>query len=368
MATHDCRVSSRIDSGGAASWALYEVWQTRVVIVDAHNDVLLELRIGGGEEQSLELILRQGEDRLFERYWLPRLEAGGVGVQICPLYGACAPGDGSRGRALAQEAELRRAVEANAERVCLVRTRGELEDSRIRLVLSMEGVEPLEGDPGAFEEWYERGVRSAGLTWNHANEFAGGIDTPTQGLTERGRTLVRRFGELGVVLDLAHASEQTWRDVLEEEVPFSVTHAGCRTVCDHPRNLADWQLQALAECEGVLGLMAIPFVVDREAPTLRRWLDHFDHAVAVMGITHVGLGADFIDQATPSEQGHGLDEPPNAETVALRKAHLALEGFAGPEDYPALVSALRERGYDGERLDAILSANWLSVLRAALPA
>jgi membrane dipeptidase len=338
------------------------------VIVDAHNDVLLELLIGGGEEQSPELILRQGEDRLFERYWLPRLEAGGVGVQICPLYGASAPGDGSRGRALAQEAELRRAVEANAERVCLVRARGELGDPRLRLVLSMEGVEPLEGDPGAFEEWYERGVRSAGLTWNHANEFAGGIDTPTQGLTERGRTLVRRFAELGVVLDLAHASEQTWRDVLAEEVPFSVTHAGCRAVCDHPRNLADWQLQALAGCGGVLGMVAIPFVVDREAPTLRRWLDHFDHAVAVMGITHVGLGADFIDQAAPTEQRHDLDDAPNAETLALKKARLALEGFAGPEDYPALVSALRERGYDGERLDAILSSNWLRVLCAALPA
>ena len=179
---------------------------------------------------------------------------------------------------------------------------------------------------------------------------------------------MRRFAELGVVLDLAHASEQTWRDVLGEEVPFSVTHAGCRAVCDHPRNLADWQLQALAECGGVVGMMAIPFVVDREAPTLRRWLDHFDHAVGVTGITHVGLGADFIDQAAPTEHGDGLDDAPNAETVALRKARLALKGFAGPEDYPALVSALRERGYDGERLDAILSANWLRVLRAALPA
>ena len=338
-----------------------------MVIVDAHTDVLLELLVGAGEEESLELVLPQGQDRLFERYWLPRLVAGGVEIQICPLYGACAPGDGASERALAQEAELLRAVAENAERVCLVRTRAELEDPRLRLVLSMEGVEPLEGDPAAFEEWYERGVRSVGLTWNHANEFAGGNHTPEQGLTERGRTLVRRFGELGVVLDLAHASEQTWHDVLAEEVPFSVTHGGCRAVCDHPRNLADWQLEALAERRGVLGMMAIPFVVDREAPTLRRWLDHFDHAVAVMGITHVGLGADFIDQATPTEHRRGLDEPPHAETIALRKARLALEGFAGPEDYPALVTALRERGYDGERLDAILNANWLRVLRAAFP-
>ena len=190
--------------------------------------------------------------------------------------------------------------------------------------------------------------------------------TPTQGLTERGRALVRGLGELGVVLDLAHASERTWMDVLAEEVPFSVTHAGCRAVCDHPRNLADWQLEAVAECGGVVGMMAIPFTVQHQAPTFSRWLEHFDHAVAVMGIAHVGLGADFIDQATPVER-----DPitaPDAATVARRKARLALEGFAGPEDYPALVSALRDRGYDGERLEAILSANWLRLLRAAFAA
>jgi hypothetical protein len=56
-----------------------------VVIIDAHTDVVLELLVGEGGEPSLELILRQGEDRLLERYWLPRLEAGGVGIQICPL-------------------------------------------------------------------------------------------------------------------------------------------------------------------------------------------------------------------------------------------------------------------------------------------
>jgi membrane dipeptidase len=337
------------------------------VIVDGHTDVLLELLVGDGEEQSVELVLRRGRERLFERYWLPRLEAGGVGIQICPLYGACAPGAGASERALAQEAELRRAVEENAERVCLVRTGADLADPRLRLILSMEGVEPLEGDPGAFEGWYERGVRSASLTWNHANEFAGGIDTPTQGLTKRGRTLVRRFGELGVILDLAHASEQTWRDVLDEDLPFSVTHAGCRAVHDHPRNLADWQLEALAARGGVLGMMALGFVVDPQAPTLCRWLDHFDHAVAVMGIQHLGLGVDLVDQVTQTGVP-AADSVPNHGIVAPSKARLALQGFAAPDNYPALVAALRRRGYDDEQIDAILSRNWLRVLRAAPPA
>ena len=231
----------------------------------------------------------------------------------------------------------------------------------------MEGVEPLEGDPGAFDEWYERGVRTASLTWNHANEFAGGIDTPTQGLTDLGRALIRRFGELRVVLDLAHASAQTWHDVLEEGIPFSVTHAGCRAVHDHPRNLADWQLEGLAERGGVLGMMALPFVVDPDAPTLSRWLDHFDHAVGVMGIEHVGLGADFVDQATPTEQRLGLDEALQSE-IAQAKSRFSLDGFTGPEDFPSLVTALGARGYDRQRLEAIMSANWLRILRQALPA
>jgi membrane dipeptidase len=314
------------------------------LIVDAHTDVLLETVARG---RSLELALHPG---LFERYWLPRLVAGGVGIQICPLYGEGSRRSDTRARTLAQEAEFRRVLADNAERVCGVRTRADLDDPRLRLVLAMEGVEPLEGDPDAFDEWYERGVRSASLTWNHANEFAGGIDTPTQGLTDRGRALVRNFHMLGVGLDLAHASERTWRDVSEEEISFSVTHAGCRAVCDHARNLADWQLEALAERGGVLGMMPLPFVVDPDAPTLSRWLDHFDHAVAVMGIEHVGLAADSVAQLTPA------------------MSRFALDGFAGPEDYPALLTALRERGYDAAQLEAITSGNWLRILRETLPA
>jgi membrane dipeptidase len=318
------------------------------VIVDAHTDVLHEVVVHGSEPRSLDLVLQSGEAGAFQRYWLPRLTAGGVGVQICPLYGEGARQSDARERTLAQEAEFKRLVTNNADLVCQVHAQKDLDDPRIRLVLAMEGVEPLEGDPDRFDEWWERGVRSASLTWNHANDFAGGIDTPTQGLTSRGRALVGRFRELGVVIDLAHASEQTWRDVLEEEIPFSVTHAGCREVHDHPRNLADWQLEGLAARGGVLGMMGLPFVVDPEAPTISRWLDHFDHAIAVMGIEHVGLGADFVDQ------------------LREENSRFALDGFAGPEDFPALVTALRARGYDEPRLEAIVSGNWLRILRGAL--
>ena len=321
------------------------------MIVDAHTDVLHFV----GED--FELVLRRGEEGAFQRYWLQSLLAGGVGVQICPVYGEGARQSDARERTLDQVAEFNHVVEANAERVYHCQTRADLDDARLRLVLAMEGAEPLEGDPDAFDEWYERGVRSVSLTWNHQNDFAGGIDTPTQGLTDRGRALVRRFDELGVMLDLAHASAQTWRDVAEEDVSFSVTHANCRELYDHPRNLADWQLELLGEREGVLGMMALSFVVAPDAPTVWRWLDHFDHAVAVMGIEHVGIGADFVDQVVPT-----------AGARSAARTRVALDRFTAPEHFPFLVSALRERGYDGEELEGILGGNWLRILEAALPA
>ena len=106
--------------------------------------------------------------------------------------------------------------------------------------------------------------------------------------------------------------------------------------------------------------MALKFVVDPEAPTLSRWVDHVDHAVAVMGIEHVGLGADFVDQVVCA------DPPPGMRDDG--KAGLGLVGFTAPDEYPNLVDALRERGYEGDRLEAIMNGNWLRILRQTLRA
>jgi microsomal dipeptidase-like Zn-dependent dipeptidase len=87
-----------------------------------------------------------------------------------------------------------------------------------------------------------------------------------------------------------------------------------------------------------------------------------------MGIEHVGLGADVIDQVIEAEiaAGHPLD-PVTIEAMAARGGRLGLVGFLGPDDYPALVDVLRGRGYDGADLDAILRGNFLRVFEHALP-
>jgi microsomal dipeptidase-like Zn-dependent dipeptidase len=87
-----------------------------------------------------------------------------------------------------------------------------------------------------------------------------------------------------------------------------------------------------------------------------------------MGIEHVGLGADFVDQVMPTEREPGLDEAPQSEIAQVAKSRFSLDGFTGPENYPSLVTALEARGYGGQRREAITSANWLRILRETLPA
>ena len=316
-------------------------------------------------------MLRAGEDNPFGSRWLPKLEAGGVGLQVCPLYAATAPREEARERALAQAREFARAIEENGDRVYQVRCAGDLGGAGLGLMSSMEGVEALEGDPAAFDEFYELGVRMVGLTWNYVNDFAGGIEDQTRGLTDKGRELVGTLAERGVILDLAHASDQTWRDALELDVRIVVTHASCRAIREHPRNLADWQLEALAERDGVLGLMGLALVVDPDKPTLDRYVDHVDYAVSTMGVEHVGLGADFIDQVGETERELGVAEdmpPAMVEALEAGKTRFGLEDFTGPEHYSRLVERLSARGYEGRRLYDVLGGNWLRVFRKELPA
>ena len=171
-----------------------------------------------------------------------------------------------------------------------------------------------------------------------------------------------------MILDVAHASPPHFDEVLEAAEHVVCSHACCRALVDIPRNLSDAQLEALAERGGVLGLMTLALVVGYGNATIDGLVDHLEHAVSVMGIGNVGLGADVIDQvvAAELEAGEPLVEVV-AEALERGGGRMGLDGFTGPEHYPALVDALRGRGYEGEWLDAIAHANFLRVFRQALP-
>jgi membrane dipeptidase len=313
----------------------------------------------------LELVLRRDEPNPFATHWLPKLRAGGVHLQVCALFTGHEPGAPDRADAVLDA--FARLLDENADDVIHVRTRADLRsaDGRLGLVLSMEGVEAVGEDPASFERFWDAGVRMVGLTHNVPNAFAGGIDAPEQGLTDLGRALVDQLADRGVVIDLAHASERTFFEILERapEATVIVSHACCRSLHDIPRNVSDEQLRAVAERDGFLGVMALALTVGPE-PTIERLVDHLDHAVGVMGDDCVGLGTDVIDQYTEAELAHGIE--PNPILIQAREAgggRLGLRDFTGPEHFPALVAALQARGYG----EPILAGNLTRILERALP-
>ncbi|MCW2952919.1 MAG: peptidase family protein [Conexibacter sp.] len=332
------------------------------MIVDAHTDLLLEL------------VHRDAEDDPFGTHWLPNLQRGGVALQICPTYVAdlALLPEQALPRALRQVAAYRRALREHGDSVLEIRTAADVDalaaGDRLGLMLSMEGMEPLGYDPALIDVFWELGVRMGSLTWNRRNPFADGAAEPANGgLSRLGAQLVDRMVQRGIVIDLAHASERTFWDVIErtEGRPVVVSHGACRSVCETPRNLTDEQLKAIAASGGAFGMMLVPIAIDPDRWEIERAVDHIAHAVDVMGHEHVGLGGDFMQQLV-----HALDLQlgPDSLLPGGMPPEAALEGLAGPEDYPALVAALGQRGFAGEQLANVLGQSFLRVLRTVLPA
>ena len=333
------------------------------MIADAHLDLLLEL---GYRE------LRFGETGAFARTWLPLLEAGGVGLQVCPVFVELErQPEGTLREALGQATCLLRAVRESPERVVQVRTASDLDaverGERIGLMLSLEGVEQFGYETWPAETFWELGIRMAGLTWNRRNPFADGA-AEDGGLSRLGRALVDELVRLGVILDLAHASPTTFVEIIERAAgaPVICTHAACRSVNDHPRNLTDDQLGTLAAAGGLFGLMLHPLAIGHEQRTLARVVDHLEHAAGVIGIDRVCLGGDFTTRL--SEVMPPMPEPADGLMPAGLEPGAGIEGLKGPEDYPALLAALADRGWSDSDIATVSCGNLLGFLRRSLPA
>jgi membrane dipeptidase len=323
------------------------------VIADAHSDLL----------QELVFAEQRDEENPFRSRWLEHLQEGGVALQVCAAYESpqSDPRDAFR-EVLRQIACFHAAVASNPE-VFAVGSRRDLQDvgvsGGVRLLLAIEGVSSFGEELWPLELVARLGVRVLGPTWNEQNAFATGCDHEG-GLTELGRRLIDRLPSLGLVVDLAHASPRTVADVLDR-VPDGavfVSHASCRAVYDHRRNLTDAQLTAIAERGGVVCLMPHPLVVDPSRPTLDHFLDHIDHAVSVIGVERVGLGGDFLQQIARAT-GDGTQ---TFEGVAF---DATLEGLEGPRDYPHLLEVLGARGYSSADVAAIGGGNLLRFLAAS---
>lgn len=192
-------------------------------------------------------------------------------------------------------------VSKNSRYLSIARTPADLyadkRQERHSIMLGIENGLALNGQLQNLHHFAQRGIVYMTLCHNGDNDIcdsARGCNTH-HGLSQFGRQVVREMNRLGIMVDLSHAAEKSFYDALDISLqPIVCSHSSCRALCDHPRNLTDDQMRALAAKGGVMQVTMYPgFLVKEGEATVQDALRHLDHAVQVMGIDHVGIGTDF---------------------------------------------------------------------------
>jgi len=189
-------------------------------------------------------------------------------------------------------------------------------------LLGLEGAHALEGNLAHLDALYDAGFRMIAPVHFFDNDWGGSAHgTSKGGLTERGRELVRRLEERRVLVDLAHASERTFDDVLALATrPVVVSHTGLRGVCDHGRNLRDEQARRVAATGGLVGIGYWPAATCGE--DARAVARSIRYAADLLGVRHVALGSDFDGAVATPFDASGLAQVTDA---------LVAEGFNDDE-------------------------------------
>ncbi|MHB9146200.1 MAG: dipeptidase [Symbiobacteriia bacterium] len=319
----------------------------RALVIDTHADTIMEVLEGK------RTLVEQSDQGHID---FPRLAAGGVGLQVLACF---IEAEYKPERALLQALRMIDAiygqVAASQGKVEVVYSAADLERAhaagRQAVMISIEGGEPIGTDLAVLRLLHRLGVRLLGLVWNQRNAIADGVgEVRTRGgLTTFGVGLIQEMNRIGMVVDVSHLTEPGFWDVLEvSKQPIIASHSNARALCDHPRNLTDEQIRALAKNGGVMGINYFRGFIDaaylkgdKSKGDLSKLLDHIDHIVELVGPKHVGLGSDF-DGANP---------------------------VAGLEDttrVPAITQGLLDRGYGEEDILDILGRNHLRLLRQVL--
>jgi microsomal dipeptidase-like Zn-dependent dipeptidase/gamma-glutamyl-gamma-aminobutyrate hydrolase PuuD len=165
------------------------------------------------------------------------------------------------------------------------------------LVPAIENGYAIGKDIKNIRRFHDMGVAYITLCHNGDNDICDSAagNREWKGLSPFGREVVAEMNRLGIMIDLSHASEDTVRDVLAySALPVIASHSSCRALCDHPRNLTDEQLCAIAEKGGVVQICLYNNFLSSSPPaTLDDAIRHINHAVRLIGIDHVGIGSDF---------------------------------------------------------------------------
>lgn len=309
---------------------------------------------------------------------IPRLREGGVDAAFLAVW---APGPVEPGQGIeAARRQIRRihdAVRRHDGQLVLARSATDIRkagtEGRIAILIAIEGGYLIEDSLDVLREYRREGAMYMTLTHLFHTSWAdsSGIHEPLEplhgGLTDFGRDVVREMNRLGMMVDVSHASDDTFWDVVDASVaPVIATHSSCRALSPHVRNLTDEMMTGVAATGGTVQINFFAGFIDPDFPpiapdVLKRLVeggelytgpitdhvtplsllvDHFEHALELVGPDHVGVGSDF----------DGLPQLP--------------AGMQDCSTLPYLTAELLRRGYTEEELTRVLGENVLRVMAA----
>jgi membrane dipeptidase len=268
---------------------------------------------------------------------------------------------------------------------------------KLAALLGIEGGHSIENDIHLLRDFYRLGVRYMTLSWSNTNEWAdssGDINNPKiehhNGLTDFGKQVVLEMNRLGMLVDISHVADKTFYDTIAvTKAPVIASHSSARALTNHPRNMTDDMLRAVAKNGGVVQVNFYNAFIDEDyhkaaeaqskdrdaavkayndqmkaagktvtyldndrierewaakipRPPFKSLIDHIDHIAKVAGTDHVGLGSDYdgVSGATP-------------------------QGIDSAADLPKITQALLDRGYSADDIRKILGGNLMRVFREA---
>ena len=236
-------------------------------------------------------------------------------------------------------------VQQNSRSISIARTPADLYEDKRKgrksIMFAIENGLALNHDLKNVQHFAQRGVVYITLCHNGDNDIcdsAKGCNTHN-GVSQFGERVIEQMNKYGIMVDLSHAAEKSFYDALDiSQTPIVCSHSNCRALCDHPRNLTDDQLRALAQRGGLCHITLYGgFLRASGEATVMDALNHLEHAIELMGIDHVGLGTDF--------DGDG-----------------GVRGLADASELINFTLHLMRRKYSERDIERIWGGNWIRLM------
>ena len=333
----------------------------QAIVVDTHIDTTqLLLRDGWDFMARHAARTAGGRDENASHVDYPRAREGGLDAAFFSIYmPGTVTGPEAVKRSLLLIDAVRRLAEQHPGEIALATNAADVRAAnkagKFAALMGMEGGHMIDDNLSILRDYQRLGVRY--LTLSHSvntNWSDSSGDKPAHnGLTDFGKDVVRELNRLGVMVDISHVADKTFWDALEvSRAPLLASHSSCRALSGHPRNMTDDMIKALGAKGGVIMINYSTTFLSNElyeatqnnVPAAERprvsWekiVDHIDHAVKLVGATHVGLGSDFDGTTVPD----GMDDV---------------------SKLPKITAALRQKGYAEQDVRNILGENILRLM------